>query len=98
MYILTVAYGRPSDPARFDQYYTDTHRPLVARIPGVQRFEVLKCGSLDDRAAPYYAMAHLGFSSLGELQAALESPQGQAAAADLANFADGGATLFTQHE
>jgi len=30
---------------------------------------------------------------MGALQAALQSPEGQAAAGDLANFATGGATL-----
>jgi uncharacterized protein (TIGR02118 family) len=36
----------------------------------------------------------LHFDSLADLNAALESPEGRAAAADLSNFASAGATLL----
>ena len=39
-------------------------------------------------------IATLCFDSLDALKAGLASPQGQAAAADLANFTDGGAELY----
>jgi uncharacterized protein (TIGR02118 family) len=37
----------------------------------------------------------LSFDSMADLSAALASPEGQAAAADLSNFATAGATLLT---
>jgi uncharacterized protein (TIGR02118 family) len=40
-------------------------------------------------------VATLYFNSLDAIKVALASPQGQAAAGDLANFADGGAELWT---
>ena len=45
--------------------------------------------------APYHLVAELSFDSMADLQAGLASPEGQAAAADLANFATGGVTLLT---
>jgi len=41
-----------------------------------------------------HLVAILHFDSLADLNAALASPEGQAAAADLPNFASGGATLL----
>lgn len=98
MHLLTVAYGHPSDPAAFDDHYTSTHSPLARKVPGVREFTARRCASLDDTPPPYHLIAQLGFDSAEDLQAGLASPEGQAAAADLANFADGGATLFVQHD
>ena len=41
-----------------------------------------------------HLVAILNFDSLADLNAALASPEGQAAAADLSNFASAGATLL----
>ena len=41
-----------------------------------------------------HLVAILHFDSLADLNAALASPESQAAAADLTNFASGGATLL----
>ena len=51
-------------------------------------------GTPDGSDAPYYYLAELLFDDMEALQAALGSPEGQAAAGDLANFATGGATLM----
>ena len=92
---LVVAYGAPTDPAAFDQYYESTHTPLVDPIPGLRRFERGKVlGTPDGSPAPYYFLAQLYFDDLGALQAALGSPEGAAAAGDVPNFATGGATLM----
>ena len=29
MHVLTVCYGHPADPAKFDDYYMSTHKPLA---------------------------------------------------------------------
>ena len=41
-----------------------------------------------------HLVATLTFASMADLQRGLASPEGQAAAGDLANFADGGADLL----
>ncbi len=96
MPILTIGYGHPADHAEFDRYYETKHRPLAERIPHIVEMTIRHCSSLNDNPAPYHLLAQLRFVSDDDLQAALASPAGQAAAADLANFATGGATLFIQ--
>ena len=98
MHILTVAYGHPTDPSAFDSHYENVHLPLAGTVPGVRATRVLRCSALDDTPPPYHLVAELTFDSAESLRAGLASAEGQAAAADLANFADGGATLFVQHD
>ena len=92
---LVVLYGSPQDPAAFDAHYTQTHAPLAQEIPGLQRFDhghVL--GSADGSEPPYYYMAELYFDDPDALTSGFASAEGQAAGADVATFATGGATLM----
>ena len=89
---LLVQYGRPTDPAAFDQYYREVHVPLGQKIPGVVRFDVGWPSPLDDSAAPYL-VATLDFESAESFTTGMQSPEGAAAAADVPNFATGGAAL-----
>lgn len=98
MHVLTVCYGHPSDPAAFDAYYTSTHAPLAAKIPGMASFTFRHCDSLDRSQPPYYLLAELSFPSRDALNAALTSAEAQAATADMPNFATGGATIFVAHD
>jgi uncharacterized protein (TIGR02118 family) len=92
---LTVLYGPPTDPAAFDDYYTNTHVPLVDRMPGLQRFEASRVvAAPDGDEPPYYRIAELWFESQEALQASMGSPEGQATAGDIPNFASGGATVL----
>lgn len=91
---LIVLYGQPTDPAAFDAHYSSTHAPLAAKMPGLRRFEAAKCSSMDGSASPYYLQAELWFDDAAALQACFASPEGQAAAGDVPNFATGGATML----
>jgi len=92
---LVVGYGTPSDPAAFDAYFASTHTPLTKKIPGLRRFETGKVlGSPDGSPAPYYFIAELLFDDAEALQAGLASPEGEATAADVPNYASGGVTLM----
>ena len=92
---VLVLYNTPVDPAAFDRYYRQTHIPLAQKIPGLRSYSISH-GPVQALAgnAPYL-VAILTFDSMADLGAALASPEGQAAAADLPNFASGGATLLT---
>ncbi|MEP9416109.1 EthD family reductase [Gordonia sp. VNQ95] len=94
MYVITIIYNQPTDPAAFDEYYTANHVPLVHAIGGVASFSMSHCESLDDTPPAAFAIARLGFASKDDAVKALSSPEGQAAAADVANFASGGATML----
>lgn len=86
---ILVLYNTPAEPAAFDRYYYEKHIPLARKIPGLHDY-LISSGPVQALAgmAPYL-VATLNFVS-----AALASPEGQAAAADLPNFASGGATLL----
>ncbi|AWW00356.1 EthD family reductase [Arcticibacterium luteifluviistationis] len=93
---LTVLYGHPTDPAAFESYYATTHMPLVGKIKEIEKAETTMFLDEADGSKPaYYRMAELWFSSIEELQAGMGSPEGQATARDIANFATGGVTLLT---
>jgi uncharacterized protein (TIGR02118 family) len=98
MHVLTVCYGHPADPAAFDAYYTSTHAPLAEKIPDMASFTHRHCASLDGSQPPYYLLAELSFASQETMNAALASPEAQAATADVPNFATGGVTIFVAHD
>lgn len=92
---LVVTYGAPEDPAAFEDYYGATHTPLVEKIPGLRRFEAGRVlGTPDGSPPPFWFLAELWFDDADALQTSLGSDEGQAAAADVPNFASGGATLM----
>jgi uncharacterized protein (TIGR02118 family) len=92
---LTVLYGHPQDTAAFDHHYQETHGPLAKKMPGLKGYTVNRPGSLNPQEqSPAYLIAELYFEDLKALQAALQSPEGQAAAEDVQSFATGGATLL----
>jgi len=70
----------------FQRYWRDEHGPIAARMPGLRGYVQ---NHATDRGNVPYAVAELSFDSPEALQAALASPEGQAALGDLGNFVDG---------
>ena len=92
---ILVLYNTPADPAAFvDKYYFETHIPIASKVPGLKSYLVNKGSILAIAGQAPYLVAELGFDSLDDLQKALASPEGQATAADLGNFAQAGATIL----
>jgi uncharacterized protein (TIGR02118 family) len=93
---VLVLYHQPTDPTAFDHHYQEVHAPLAARIPGLRSYTISNGGVASPAGdAPYYLVAELAFDSLDALQAGMGSPEGQAAVADLPNFAQAGVTILT---
>ena len=91
----TVLYGHPASTDSFEKYYAETHTPLVGKVQAIVKAELTKfLPNPDGTAAAYYRMAELYFAGPAELQQALGSPEGQTLAADMSNFATGGATVI----
>lgn len=91
---LLAMYNQPTDPTAFEQYYANTHIPLAKQIPGLRSAEI-NSGDVHapDGSQPFYRIAVLRFDSMQSLQDGLGSPEGQATANDLPNFASSGVSL-----
>lgn len=92
---LFAIYQRPIDVAAFDDYYFSKHVPLAKTIPGLQSYEVSR-GDVMGMGGKHnvHLVAILSFASMDAIASAMASPQGQATAADLANFATAGVDLM----
>jgi uncharacterized protein (TIGR02118 family) len=92
---IVALYKKPADAAAFDAYYFATHVPKAKKVPGLKRYEV-SAGPVGtpQGASPYHLAAILSFDSVDAVQRGLSSPEGQATAADLANFAQAGVDLL----
>jgi uncharacterized protein (TIGR02118 family) len=96
---LTVLYGHPSDPDAFDRYYHDVHIPIARTMKGLKGWTIGKCeAATADEKPPYYMIVGLYAESRAAFEAILESPEGKATVADLANFATGGAIFLYDEE
>jgi len=91
---LLVLYNTPADPAAFDRYYHQTHVPIAQKIPGLRSYAISDGPVLALAGSAPYLVAILSFDSMADINAALASPEGKAAAGDLPNFASGGATML----
>ena len=95
MATLLVLYKTPKDPAAFDRHYSEIHSPLAKKMPGLRSYRVSKgVVGTPAGASGIHLVATLTFDSLAALQAGLGSPEGAAAAGDLANFAGAGVDLY----
>lgn len=92
---LLALYNKPANPAAFDSYYYSTHVPLAKKVPGLRSYEVNVGPVLTPQGpADVHLAAVLSFDSLEAMKHGMDSPPGQAAAADLGNFAQAGVQLL----
>jgi uncharacterized protein (TIGR02118 family) len=86
MHKALVLYSTPDDPDHFRDYYVKKHLPLAARIPGIRRlgysFDVQALGG----PSPWFCVFEMEFDDGAAMGAAMGSPEGQAVAADVANY------------
>ena len=91
---LLVLYHTPADAQVFDAYYFAKHVPLAKAIPGLRAYEVNASPVATPAGpSPYHLIATLTFDSMDAIGAAFASDEGKAAAADLENFAQAGASM-----
>jgi uncharacterized protein (TIGR02118 family) len=98
LYRMTVLYGHPRDPEAFDRYYREVHIPIARRMRGLTGWTIGHVAASDGGACPYYMAATLYAESREAMDAVLASPEGRAAADDVANFATGGVTYLVNDE
>ena len=92
---IYVIYGEPKDPKAFDDYYEKTHTPLALKLPGLKELKISKGPvTVLGTERKVYLTARLSFDNIADLQAAMSSPEGKAVAADVPNYATGGAEII----
>jgi uncharacterized protein (TIGR02118 family) len=93
MHKIVALYNPPKDPAHFQKYYTETHLPLAAGLPGLKAsrhsFSIQGAGA----PSPYFCIWEGDFADAAAAGAAMTSEIGQKVAADTANYASGGVTI-----
>jgi uncharacterized protein (TIGR02118 family) len=94
---LIALYRQPPDPAAFDRAYFDSHLPLIARVPGLQKTVVSRF-TRTVMGDGFYLMAEMTFADEAALKQAMRSPEMAEAGANLATFADGLAILMFARE
>ena len=95
MYRVVVNYNHPEDPQAFLEYYRSTHAPLAKNLSGLSAYTWGVAETLDGSQPPFFVTAVLDWPSKDAALADLGSEQGQAASADMANFAQAGVSIVT---
>jgi len=94
MHRVLVLYPPPKDPAHFKKYYEEKHLPLAAQLPGLlssrHTFSIEGVGT----PPPYFCIFEGEFADAASMAASMQSEIGQKVAADMANYATGGATVL----
>ncbi|MET0312851.1 MAG: EthD family reductase [Hansschlegelia sp.] len=95
---LVVMYPKPADPAQFDSYFRSKHMPLVQKMPGLKAFSYGPTKTLDGSDAAFFWVFNGTFDSAEAISAALSSPEGQAAVADIPNYSKATPTILLIEE
>lgn len=94
MYKLIALYRQPEDPAAFDKHYQEVHRPLVERVPGLQRIVVNRGVAAPWGTPAYYQIVEMHFADEAAFKTAMASPENAAAGNDVRKFAGTIVTLM----
>lgn len=94
---MVALYKPPQDAKAFDAHYFGTHKALAEKIPGLKDFKISKVFG-GPNGKEFYLMAELAFENRDAFKAGMRSPESQAAAADIPNFAPGLVSIFFAEE
>lgn len=91
---LIAIYARSEDAAQFTRHLTEVHLPLVAKFPGLLSLRHADTVSAET-GHDGCAVVECEFEDEASMRIALASPEGEAAAADVPNYAAAGVQIFT---
>lgn len=87
MYLLYAVWTKPDDVEAFERYYEETHAPLAAAIPGLERLVLARTSDfLGEEPSPFHRIAELWFTDEAAFEAAKDSPELASAAEDAAEM------------
>lgn len=94
---LIALFKQPADPTAFDQAYFNTHLPLIAKVPGLNKTVITRF-TRTLQGEGFYLMAEMVFDDREALKTGMKSPEMAAAGANLNTFAAGLVTLMFAEE
>ncbi len=94
MHKVLILFGPPVDKPAFAQYFEETHRPLLDRLPHLGAVEANWVTGAVIGDVAVHLLVELGFPSEQALQDGLNSDAGQKMARDYPSFASGGVTIL----
>lgn len=94
---LIALFKQPADPTAFDQAYFNTHLPLIAKVPGLNKTVVTRFNRTL-QGEGFYLMTEMVFDDREALKTGMKSPEMAAAGANLNTFAEGLVTLMFAEE
>jgi uncharacterized protein (TIGR02118 family) len=92
-----ILFGVPKDAKAFEEHFARAYRPLLQRIPELQKLRVNRVAGAARGETSLHMLVELQFDSEEAMQAGLNSEQGQAMARDLGLFASGGVSVLLSH-
>lgn len=84
---LIIFFRKPADVDAFEEYFSNTHVPLINAMPNMRRAAVTRALGAPRGEPPFYLIHEVYFEDLPALTYALNAPEGRAAGADLMGFA-----------
>jgi uncharacterized protein (TIGR02118 family) len=90
---ITLYYGQPKSTEEFDKYYYEKHLPRLYSVKALKKVEISRPVPTPDGKPPAtYLIIEMYFDSLEALRAEQATDEWKAIAADVPNYATGGAT------
>ncbi len=90
---LSILFRLPADETQFEQGYNH-NLALMEKMPGIRRRQACMVFGSPAGKSPFYRVLELYFDDNTALDQALRSPEGQAAGADLMQFARNAEVVF----
>lgn len=92
MVVLSAIFSKPEDTQAFDEHYSNVHAPLMSKVPGLLRMEVLRYSKMITPptatvAEQPYLQCNMYFESKDTFKTAMASDENKAAGKDLMSFA-----------
>ena len=87
MYKLIAFFTHPDNREDFDRHYDEVHAPLMRKVPGLQKLEVMRSPRSVVGDSPYYLIAEMTFADKEAFKAAMASEENKAAGKDVMGFA-----------
>lgn len=84
---MFALFKRPADTEEFDRHYSEVHAPLMSKVPGLVKMEVVRNVRSFGGDPPYYQVTEMTFRDKESFDAAMASQENRAAGKDLMSFA-----------